>query len=65
LLEAHVKEKEQILKEVTESLNEKKQEVVDLENRVRDIQNEGSIKDERIFYFEAAFGESENVKAEC
>jgi hypothetical protein len=53
-----------MLKEVTESLNEKKQEVVGLENRVREIESEALIKDERIFNFEAAFGESENAKAE-
>ena len=65
MLEAQFKEKEQMLNEVSESLNEKKQEVVGLENRIREIQSEALIKDERIFYFEAAFGESENVKAEC
>ncbi len=54
-----------MLNEVSESLNEKKLEVVGLENRVREIQSEALIKDERIFYFEAAFGDSENVKAEC
>lgn len=54
-----------MFKEDTESLNEKKQEVVDLKNGVREIQSEALIKDKRIFYFEAALGESENVKAEC